>query len=87
MKLRGKVILENADAMVRLAEALLIKETLDGVQIRRLVAGLPFDDDGSSSSDDDNGTNQKKKRRAIRLLKNPFFRRLPEIIRQQRKKG
>ncbi len=62
-----KVIVENADAMVRLAEALLIKETLDGVQIRRLVAGLPLDDDSSSSSDDDNGTNQKEE-----STRNPF---------------
>ena len=63
-----KVIVENADAMVRLAEALLIKETLDGVQIRRLVAGLPLDDDGSSSSsDDDNGTSQKEEQ-----TRNPF---------------
>ncbi len=62
-----KVIIENADAMVRLAEALLVKETLDGVQIRRVVAGLPLDDDGSSSSDDDNGTSQKEE-----PTRNPF---------------
>ena len=62
-----KVIVENADAMVRLAEALLEKETLDGVQIRRLVAGLPLDDDGSSSSDDEGGTSQKEE-----PTRNPF---------------
>ena len=39
--------------MVRLAEALLEKETLDGVQIRRVVAGLPLDGDDSPSDDDD----------------------------------
>ncbi|MEP7039543.1 MAG: ATP-dependent zinc metalloprotease FtsH [Acidobacteriota bacterium] len=71
-----KVILENADAMVRLAEALLVKETLDGVQIRRVVAGLPLDDDGSSSSDDDNGTSQKEE-----PTRNPFIKKpiLPPI--------
>ncbi len=53
--------------MVRLAEALLEKETLDGVQIRRLVAGLPLDDDGSSSSDDEGGTSQKEE-----PTRNPF---------------
>src|SRR5262249_21711243 len=40
-----QIILENKDALIRLAEALLERESLDGVQIRRLVAGLPLDDD------------------------------------------
>jgi cell division protease FtsH len=40
-----QIILENKDALVRLAEALLERESLDGVQIRRLVAGLPLDDE------------------------------------------
>jgi cell division protease FtsH len=40
-----QIIVENKDALVRLAEALLERESLDGVQIRRLVAGLPLDDD------------------------------------------
>jgi len=35
--------------MVRLAEALLEHESLDGVQIRRIVAGLPLDDTSTSS--------------------------------------
>ncbi len=54
-----KVIKENGDAMVRLAETLLEYETLDGVQIRRVVAGLPLDDDSSPTSDDDDGTKQE----------------------------
>ncbi len=40
-----QIIFENKDALVRLAEALLERESLDGVQIRRLIAGLPLDDD------------------------------------------
>jgi cell division protease FtsH len=40
-----QIILENKDAMIRLAEALLERESLDSVQIRRLIAGLPLDDD------------------------------------------
>ncbi len=52
-ELAKKVISENGEAMVRLAEALLEKETLDGVQIRRVVAGLPLDGDDSTSDDDD----------------------------------
>lgn len=62
-----KVIKDNDGAMVRLAEALLEYETLDGVQIRRVVAGLPLDEDGSKSSSDDNdGTKQEESSR------NPF---------------
>jgi len=40
-----QIILDNRDAMDRLAQELLIRETLDAVQIRRVVAGLPLDDD------------------------------------------
>ncbi|MBX3281612.1 MAG: ATP-dependent zinc metalloprotease FtsH [Acidobacteria bacterium] len=48
-----KIIRENRDALVRLAEALLEFETLDSIQIRRVVAGLPLDAEPSSSDDDD----------------------------------
>jgi len=44
------IIEENRDTMIRLAETLLDRETLDAVQIRRIIAGLPLDDDDSSSS-------------------------------------
>jgi cell division protease FtsH len=43
-----QIILENKDAMIRLAESLLERESLDSVQIRRLIAGLPLDDDTSN---------------------------------------
>jgi cell division protease FtsH len=46
-----KVITENKDAMIRLAEALIQFETLDAVQIKRAVAGLPVEDNESSSDD------------------------------------
>jgi cell division protease FtsH len=39
-----KIIQENRDTLVRLADALLEHESLDGVQIRRIVAGLSIDD-------------------------------------------
>jgi cell division protease FtsH len=39
-----KIIEENRDTMVRLAECLLERESLDGVEIRRIVAGLTLDD-------------------------------------------
>ncbi len=39
-----RIIEENRDTMVRLAETLLEHESLDGVQIRRIVAGLTIED-------------------------------------------
>jgi cell division protease FtsH len=42
---RAKSIIEdNRDTMVRLAECLLERESLDGVEIRRIVAGLSLDE-------------------------------------------
>jgi cell division protease FtsH len=40
----SNIIEENRDVMIRLAECLLERESLDGVEIRRIVAGLPLDD-------------------------------------------
>jgi len=45
-----QIIVENQEALVRLAEGLLERESLDGIQIRRLITGLPLDDDTPSSS-------------------------------------
>jgi cell division protease FtsH len=45
-----KIIEENRDTMVRLAEALLEHESLDGVQIRRIVAGLSLEDAETATS-------------------------------------
>jgi cell division protease FtsH len=47
------IIEENRDTMVRLSETLLERETLDAVQIRRIIAGLPLDDDTTSRKDDE----------------------------------
>ncbi|CAN5214847.1 ATP-dependent zinc metalloprotease FtsH [soil metagenome] len=59
------IITENNDAMIRLSAELIKRETLDGVQIRRIVAGLPLDEDESSPSpnDDGNATEEKAKTR------------------------
>jgi len=38
------IIEENRDVLVRLSECLLERETLDAVEIRRVVAGLPLDE-------------------------------------------
>jgi cell division protease FtsH len=45
-----KILEENRDTMIRLAEALLEHESLDGVQIRRIVAGLSLDDTETPTS-------------------------------------
>jgi cell division protease FtsH len=54
---RAKVIIEdNRDTMVRLAECLLERESLDAVEIRRIVAGLPLDENppvSDSGGDED----------------------------------
>jgi cell division protease FtsH len=46
-----RILEENRDTMVRLAEALLEHESLDGVQIRRIVAGFTIDDREPLASD------------------------------------
>jgi cell division protease FtsH len=45
-----KIIQENRDTLIRLADALLEHESLDGVQIRRIVAGLTLEDDEAATS-------------------------------------
>src|SRR3954467_11812341 len=64
---RAKEILEgNRETLIRLAEALLEFETLDSVQIRRVVAGLPLDGNSSPAADDDGKPESEEK------SKNPF---------------
>src|SRR5437660_6729335 len=48
-----RIILEHRDALERLAQTLLERESLDAVQIRRVVAGLPLDDDTPSPTSSD----------------------------------
>jgi len=54
---RAKAIIEeNRETMIRLAECLLERESLDGVEIRRIVAGLPLDENppvSESGKDED----------------------------------
>jgi cell division protease FtsH len=45
-----QIMLDNREITEKMALALLEKETLDALQIRRIVAGLPLDDGGSSPS-------------------------------------
>ena len=71
-----EIITENRETMVRLSETLLERETLDGVQIRRIVAGLPLEDadSGGSSSPKDEERPQLKEPAA-----NPLKPILPPI--------
>jgi len=58
---RAKTIIEdNRDVMVRLAECLLERETLEGVEIRRIVAGLPLDEAQPVADPGDEGRPQLK---------------------------
>ncbi|HMS10737.1 MAG TPA: cell division protein FtsH, partial [Pyrinomonadaceae bacterium] len=50
------ILIDNAEAMVRLSESLLENETLDSVQIRRVVAGLPLDGTEPETGGDDGGS-------------------------------
>ena len=47
------IITDNRDTMIRLSETLLERESLDGVQIRRIVAGLPLDEEPPATNDDE----------------------------------
>ncbi|MDQ3668114.1 MAG: ATP-dependent zinc metalloprotease FtsH [Acidobacteriota bacterium] len=54
------IIEENRDVMVRLSECLLERETLDAVEIRRVVAGLPLDEQQPVSDSDSEDRPQLK---------------------------
>jgi cell division protease FtsH len=70
---RAKSIIEdNRDTMVRLAECLLERESLDGVEIRRIVAGLTLDEI-QPVTDDASGENKPQ-------LKEPSARPLKPIL-------
>ena len=67
---RAKSIIEdNRDTMVRLAECLLERETLDGVEIRRIVAGLTLDDAQPVADPGNNDGKPQLKEPAARPLK------------------
>ena len=58
---RAKAIIEeNRETMIRLAECLLERESLDGVEIRRIVAGLPLDENPPVESGGDQDRPQLK---------------------------
>ena len=66
------ILVDNADAMVRLSEALLELETLDSVQIRRVVAGLPLEGTEPLPSTNDDDGSPEVEEKADRF-KNPIL--------------
>lgn len=68
-----KIILENREALERLAEELIKRETLDGVQVRRLIAGLPLDEEDEKVSDSDTGGSVKEENKSLGRLKKPII--------------
>jgi cell division protease FtsH len=67
---RARDIIEaNRDTMVRLSECLLERETLDAVEIRRIVAGLPLDEQQPVVSDSDHEDRPQLKEPTAKPLK------------------
>lgn len=64
-----QIITENQETMIRLTELLLERESLDGVQIRRIVANLPLDDEPPSSAISDDDERPQLKEPAAKALK------------------
>ena len=73
-----KILTERRDEMQRLTDALLEHESLDSVQIRRVVANLPLDDDnGSAVSSDDDNQQPLRSEPVINPIKKPLLPPLP----------
>jgi len=67
-----KILSDNKIAMEALTQALLERETLDSVQIRRIAAGLPLDDESSSSNEVGNSNSGTPQKTEDETSKNPF---------------
>ncbi len=69
-----KILSENRETMERLTEALLEHESLDSVQLRRIVAGLPIDsDEPLTSATDDDGTPETEEKTSKSRFKKPLL--------------
>ncbi|MCS6873961.1 MAG: ATP-dependent zinc metalloprotease FtsH [Pyrinomonadaceae bacterium] len=69
-----KIILDNKDTLVRLAEELIKRETLDGLQVRRIAAGLSIEDESSSSDSANNkGGKAKEEKKTLEKLKDSII--------------
>ena len=69
-----KILGENRQAMENLTQALLEHETLDSVQIRRVVAGLSLNEEVASGGGNDGGTTQTVEDEPVKSgFKNPIL--------------
>jgi cell division protease FtsH len=65
-----RILSENKDTLVKIAEALLAREVLDADQVRRLAAGLPLDEPQATApritvADEDEARPRQKERAPI----------------------
>jgi hypothetical protein len=81
---RSRSILEeNRAILVQMAEELLIREVLDGEQVKRIVSGLPLDENRSSTnptaaSTSAGGTEDKEKQPSTTPQIPPLNKPLPQ---------
>lgn len=68
-----KIILENKDALIRLAEELIKRETLDGAQIRKIVEGLSLEDEEETTGSEPDGEAKGKEGKRAGRLKKPIL--------------
>ncbi|GIU82221.1 MAG: ATP-dependent zinc metalloprotease FtsH [Pyrinomonadaceae bacterium] len=68
-----KIILENKDALIRLAEELIKKETLDGSQVRRIVEGLSLEDEEQAAGSEPDDEAERKEGKRTGRLKKPIL--------------
>ncbi len=68
-----KIILENKDALIRLAEELIKRETLDGTQVRKIVEGLSLEDEEETTSSEPDGETKGKEDKRTERLKKPIL--------------
>ncbi len=68
-----KILFDNKVSMENLTAALLERETLDNVQIRRIIAGLPLDDDETETTSNDGGTPVKSEEGSLNPFKKPIL--------------
>ena len=69
MQRARNIIEDNRDTMIRLSECLLERETLDAVEIRRIVAGLPLDEQQPVTDSGSNDDRPQLKEPAAKPLK------------------
>jgi cell division protease FtsH len=72
-----KIITERSDALVQIAETLLIREILDGSEVMKIVRGQPLDPMPTPDSKDSGGDTQQ-------VLRPEGQRRLPGLTEGER---